>query len=524
MSHVGHKILAVEDDQDALANLRDILELDGYSVTGARTIKETAERRPWSDFSVILLDRKLPDGSADTLLPRIRESAPHTGVIVITGHADLNDTIAAMRSGAVDYLLKPIDPDLLRVTIARVLKMQEMEERALQAERLAAIGDLLQAAPDAMLQVDAEGRIRLMNEEAARMFGYREDELLGQPVEMLIPESHREVHAEHRRRFFEAPTSRPMGTGLDLFLRRKDGSLLPVDICLGHRQPGGHDHVIASIRDITERRHLEDKLRQTTAAMEHAYDCIRRDVEAAAQLQRQLLPAQPPDVAGIRFAWEYHPCAGLGGDGLNVFRLDDDHVGLYLLDVSGHGVAAALLSVTLAHLLSPSLNPSSLLRTGQPNGQSIVPPSEVVRRLNQWLQTNPTGDRYFTILYGVLNVRTRCLRYVSAGHPPLFHAAGSGTALLSVPGFPVGLVAEAQYHDSELQLQSGDRLFLYSDGLTEAAGPGHEQFGESRLRQAIEAGKEEPLDVCTRRLVQEVLQWTGNAPDDDLSVLALAVE
>ena len=140
---MSQDILVIEDDRDALENLRDILELDGHRVTGAATLKEAIAGRNWSDFSVILLDRRLPDGMADAVLPRIHAAAPRAGLIVITGYADLEGTIAALRSGAADYLLKPINPDLLRAAVARVLRMQEMEERALQAERLAAIGRMI---------------------------------------------------------------------------------------------------------------------------------------------------------------------------------------------------------------------------------------------------------------------------------------------------------------------------------------------------------------------------------------------
>jgi signal transduction histidine kinase len=136
-------ILAVEDDRDTLANLRDILELDGYQVTCAGSIQEASDRLLRSDFAVILLDRRLPDGTADAVLPLIRAAAPRAAVIVLTGYADMDGIIAAMRSGAADYLLKPINPDLLRAAIARVLKAQEMEARALQSERLAAIGQMM---------------------------------------------------------------------------------------------------------------------------------------------------------------------------------------------------------------------------------------------------------------------------------------------------------------------------------------------------------------------------------------------
>ena len=359
------------------------------------------------------------------------------------------------------------------------------------------------------------------------MSGYSRDELVGQPVELLVPEAQRGVHIEHRRRFAERPTTRPMGTGINLYLRRKDGSELPIDICLGHHRTSGREYTIAAVRDIAERRRLEDELRLAKEAAEHAYDRIRRDMEAAAQLQRTLLPANLPAIAGIGFAWEYHPCAGLAGDGLNVFRLDEDHIGFYLLDVSGHGVAAALLSVTLARLLSPALSQSTLLRVAKSDqqGYHIVPPAEVARQLNQWFLANQAGQQFFTIFYGVLEVRTHCLKFVSAGHPGLLHApAGSELALFRVPGYPIGCVEGADYQERVLQLRQGDRLLLYSDGLTEAISSSGEQFGQERLQRTIAEGNGESLQACTKRVLREVLQWAGDDPQDDLSVLALAIE
>jgi sigma-B regulation protein RsbU (phosphoserine phosphatase) len=240
-----------------------------------------------------------------------------------------------------------------------------------------------------------------------------------------------------------------------------------------------------------------------------------------------LLPARLPAVPDVQFGWVFRPSAVLGGDGLNIFSLDDDHLGVYLLDVSGHGVAAALLSVTLAHLLSPGLNPSSLLRAPQPGGQAfrITRPAEVARQLNEWLLANPAGEKYFTIVYGILNARTRCFRYVSAGHPPLIHAPHDGEpVLLRVSGYPIGFFPEAQYEETELQLGAGDRLFLYSDGLTEATGPAGEQFGGTRLQRAIRAAKGESLETCIQRVTSEVMHWAQNDLKDDLSVLALGIE
>jgi len=140
---MNRNILAVEDDADALSNLKDLLELDGFEVSGASTLREAAEGRRWSDFAVILLDRRLPDGMAEQVLPKIREQAPHAAIIIITGNADLDGTILALRAGATDYLLKPVNPDLLRAAVSRAVKLREMEEQVIRSERLAAIGQMM---------------------------------------------------------------------------------------------------------------------------------------------------------------------------------------------------------------------------------------------------------------------------------------------------------------------------------------------------------------------------------------------
>lgn len=136
-------VLVIEDDLDTQANLHDILELDGYTVDAATSLKQALARANLSEYAVILLDRQLPDGRADAVLPRIKELAPETAVIIVTGHADLDGTINALRHGAMDYLLKPVNPDLLRASLARIAQIREAERRAMQAERLAAIGQMI---------------------------------------------------------------------------------------------------------------------------------------------------------------------------------------------------------------------------------------------------------------------------------------------------------------------------------------------------------------------------------------------
>lgn len=133
----------IEDDPGCRANLRDILQEDGYRVECAGTLKEAFQRDDLAEFSVILIDRRLPDGTADQHLPRLRVSAPDAAIIVMTGYADIDGVLEAIRHGAVDYIVKPIHPERLKVRLKRIVKLREAEERVSQQQRLVAMGEML---------------------------------------------------------------------------------------------------------------------------------------------------------------------------------------------------------------------------------------------------------------------------------------------------------------------------------------------------------------------------------------------
>jgi signal transduction histidine kinase len=137
------KVLVIEDDPDTQDNLRDILELDGAAVDAALSVQDALSRGNWSQYTAILLDRKLPDGSAEELLPRIVQLAPEAAVIIVTGNADMEVTIEALRHGVSDFLLKPVDAGALRASMIRAEKLKQAQQRAVQAERLAAIGQVM---------------------------------------------------------------------------------------------------------------------------------------------------------------------------------------------------------------------------------------------------------------------------------------------------------------------------------------------------------------------------------------------
>jgi len=155
---------------------------------------------------------------------------------------------------------------------------------------------LLEAAPDAILEVNSEGQITLLNEAAERIFGYSRGELLGSNVESLVPAAMRGGHSQHRGSYADHPKTRPMGTGLELQGQRKDGSLFPVEISLSPNWIEGSLHVIASVRDITERKLVEDRIRilreQYTAeltAKNEQLEARNLEVEQANRLKNEFL-------------------------------------------------------------------------------------------------------------------------------------------------------------------------------------------------------------------------------------------
>ncbi len=215
----------------------------------------------------------------------------------------------------------------------------------------------------------------------------------------------------------------------------------------------------------------------------------------------------------------------MAGDALNIVRINDDLIALYLLDVSGHGVPAALLSVTATRSLHPRAGGAPSLVAGPGINPDAVDPALVASRLNTLYPMESNGDHYFTMIYGLLDVRTHRLRFTVAAHPaPILVREGSPPKRLDAMGFAIGMIDEAEYDESATDLQRGDRLYLHSDGLTEEVNAQNEEFGDERLLGAIADSQAVGLQDAIESLVQKVVAWRGDERlTDDVSILAVSV-
>jgi sigma-B regulation protein RsbU (phosphoserine phosphatase) len=262
---------------------------------------------------------------------------------------------------------------------------------------------------------------------------------------------------------------------------------------------------------------LEQELRAGAARLEQAYAIIRDDLNAAATLQRELLPAPDVRYGRVRIGSLLTPSQIVSGDSFNHFRLATGEIALYALDVSGHGTRAALLSVMLARMLTPERFME---------GGAAKVPSRIVAELNRHFQDSGDEVReYFTILCARLSVDGRRLTYCQAGHPSPLLARRSGTIeRLGDGGFPVGMLPDIEYVDEEAALEPGDRLMIASDGLFECMAPSGEQFGHERLEELLAASRGAALPDLLSSLTRSLGRWRArDEPEDDVSVLVIDI-
>jgi sigma-B regulation protein RsbU (phosphoserine phosphatase) len=236
------------------------------------------------------------------------------------------------------------------------------------------------------------------------------------------------------------------------------------------------------------------------------------ELELAGSVQRSLLPAKPPKLPALEIAGFSRPAQLVGGDYFDFFQFTDGAHGLAIADVSGHGISAGL------HMAGMQ----ALLRTLIPTNRS---PAEVLAQLDRLIIHNLRFSAFVSLFLAAFDAETRMLRYASAGHnPPLLLRPGEAPRWLAPTGPALGLIEDSAFTEETLPLAPGDRLLLYTDGVTEAMNAGRQQFGSRRLAAALENGGEASAKEMLQ-LVREALATftTEEALADDVTMVALRV-
>jgi sigma-B regulation protein RsbU (phosphoserine phosphatase) len=241
----------------------------------------------------------------------------------------------------------------------------------------------------------------------------------------------------------------------------------------------------------------------------HRFDREQQELEEARRIQRQLLPSAMPRLAGWEIASSWQPAAGVGGDCFDAIAFGPTRMALSIADVVGKGIPAALLM-------------SNLQAAVRAFATDVVEPAALCRQVNRILCGNIAEGRFISFFYCVLDNEVGTLTFANAGHNPpiLVHADGS-IERLTAGGPVLGIFADAAYEQGTVHVGSGDRLILYTDGITEAHRDDDDDFGEERLIECALAHRACSAAALQTHLSESVATFTGGVFQDDATLIVL---
>ncbi|MGB2627848.1 MAG: PP2C family protein-serine/threonine phosphatase [Candidatus Acidiferrum sp.] len=276
--------------------------------------------------------------------------------------------------------------------------------------------------------------------------------------------------------------------------------------------------IVGSIRHLYEqsRVHLEGKNLELQRAVEMGNTRSKQqeqELVKAREIQDGLLPKKIPQVRGLEVAGAWQPASTVGGDYFDVLKFSEKKIGVCIGDVVGKGISAALLM-------------ANLQASFRAFASEEISPSTLVGKLNEVISNNIAPDKFVTFWYCTIDTSKNRLTYASAGHwpPILFHESGEGIPLKGVGGTPLGILPDWNYEEEAFPLSSGDRLVLYTDGLTEAMNSDQQEFGERRLLELCSNNNALNASELLAAIRNEVVSFCNGNFQDDFTLVVVAVK
>lgn len=497
----------------------------------------TALMLPYGIRSIVVLGVRMPDSTVVTVGLYARQPIPASVcrdlTVVALGvklallryaidqgqdaapPADENDAARVLRAErATLWDLLMLQNSLAVEQTSRLEHALELAER--RAEELAGsradlaasearTAAILRQTLDAVVLMDAVGRVVEWNPTATDIFGYSREEAVGAFVaDLIVPEEFRARHREGLRRYLTSGQASILNRRVEVPALRRDGARIPVELTVTPVDPtNGPALFTGFVRDITDRKRDQQALLESRERFAHV----------ARTLQRSLLPAQLPEMPGVELASAYQPSragSDVGGDFFDAFRVGRDELLLTLGDVCGKGAEAAAVTAIARYTI----------RAVAPD---VRHPAQLLRRLNAALLEHDLGERFCSVIAMrvvpiVGGVR---LSVSSGGHPfPIVVRADGRTERVGVPGSLLGLFDEVRLFEETVQLGPGDTIVAFTDGVTEAVRDG-QQFGDTRAAEVLAEACRDSANHMVQRLLDAVLTFGGEQPRDDIAILAL---
>ncbi|WP_420861802.1 PP2C family protein-serine/threonine phosphatase [Algirhabdus cladophorae] len=307
--------------------------------------------------------------------------------------------------------------------------------------------------------------------------------------------------------------ARGLEVGADDFLTKPfDSTELHARIRAGERILKMHEQLAEKNREIS----------LTLNELQSVYTTLDNDLREAKKLQQSLVPVRFQEFGPSNVAAILKSCGHVGGDLVGFFEIDANQIGLFSIDVSGHGMSSALMTARLAGYLSAA-NPTQNIALDVRADGTIVPrrPSVVAEDFNNLIFSEIETEHYFTLIYAVVNLETGVVDFTQAGHPHPAVLAPDGTVEFhGTGGLPIGLIEDATFDDMQLQLRRGDRLFLASDGITEAQDLEGTLLEDEGLAQILTQNRQSHGNSLLEAIVWDLTDYAANGEfDDDVSAV-----
>lgn len=377
-------------------------------------------------------------------------------------------------------------------------------------EWLAQMEAILETLNEGVLIADDCDRILFVNSVFEEMTGIPRDQVVGQNAAQLYytPEEYA-ILQEHRNKTRKAGRNRE-----EFFLPRKDGSRLPVIVSArALEDPDGRQFAIITFTDISEQKTAEAQLRAANAQLEDRQKEIEEDLVLAARVQQSLAP-KSVIWGAIQVEAFYHPVRTIGGDFGLVSPLDEQHLNLMVCDVSGHGIGSALVA---NRIYSETM---TQLQNGAPLG-------DMLRQLNSFVMRNiGSSVFFFTLAAARVDRSGRRMIFAGAGHPPVMVVQpGEEPRLLESRSMVLGALPNAVAEEATLDvdLQAGDRIVLYTDGITDVFDSRGEMLGVEGVQKFVRETALLPFGEMKQGILDRVAAWREGPPSDDMSLVLVEV-
>ena len=302
--------------------------------------------------------------------------------------------------------------------------------------------------------------------------------------------------------------------GDDFLIKPIDSAELRARISAGER-------ILRMQRELSEKHRI---ITETLTELQHAHTLLDNDLIEARRLQQSLVRNRYLEFETAAVSLMLHSSGHVGGDLVGHYAIDDDRIGLFAFDVSGHGVSSALMTARLAGYLSASLPDQNVALQRQADGSyDHLPPAEVVAHLNDRFLDEIETEHYFTMVLAEVHWKSGRVLLTQAGHPhPVVLRKDGSVTHQGQGGLPVGLIPNATYSQQELQLRPGDSLLILSDGVTECENPRGEMLGEVGLTQTLQRAAPHQGEAFLSDLVSHLRDFAGaKGFQDDVSGILL---